>query len=71
MAVSTSSSRSAAMPMIKELWAPGMGMSETLPSAPAVVLPMTTAPGAVRKAMVVYSAWLWVTSSMRITTLPV
>ena len=39
MAVSTSSSRSAAVPLIKELRAPGRGMSETLPSAPAVVLP--------------------------------
>ena len=35
---------------------PGNGMPDTLPSAPAVVLPTTRAPGAARNAMVVYSA---------------
>lgn len=39
--------------------AAGNGIRDVLPSAPAVVLPMTNAPGADRKAIVVYSAWLW------------
>jgi hypothetical protein len=49
---------------------PGRGMGETLPSAPAVVLPTTTAFGIARKAMAVYSAWLCDVSSTRMTSLP-
>ena len=41
------------MPLIYELNPPGSGTVETFPSAPAVVLPITMAPGAVRNA----SAW--------------
>jgi len=42
----------------------------TLPSAPLVWLPITTAPGAVRKAIAVYSAWLWVCALTSITIFP-
>ena len=44
------------MPLIIEFNPPGSGIGETLPSAPAVVLPTTTARGLDRKAIVVYSA---------------
>jgi hypothetical protein len=58
------------MPLIMDAMPPGSGIGELLPSAPAVVLPTTSAPGAVRNAIVVYSAWLCDTSSTRITTRP-
>ena len=58
------------MPLIIVLKPPGIGMLDTLPSAPAVVLPTTFAPGAVRNAIVVYSAWLCEISSTRITIVP-
>ena len=46
-------------------------MVDTLPSAPAVVLPTTVAFGAARNAIVVYSAWLCEISSIRMTIFPV
>jgi hypothetical protein len=58
------------MPLIIVPRPPGSGMEDTFPSAPAVVLPTTFAPGAVRNAIAVYSAWLCDTSSTRITTCP-
>ena len=44
------------MPLIIERNPPGNGIAETLPSAPAVVLPITFARGEERNAIVVYSA---------------
>ena len=58
------------MPLIMELSPPGKGICDTLPSAPAVVLPTTLAAGAVLNAMLVYSAWLTEDSSTRMITLP-
>ena len=58
------------MPLIIDRNPPGSGIAETLPSAPAVVLPTTVAPGAVRNAIVVYSAWLCEDSSTRMTIFP-
>ena len=45
-------------------------MVDTLPSAPAVVLPTTLAYGTARRAIVVYSDRLWLSSFTRIITLP-
>lgn len=39
---------------------PGKGIGDTLPSAPAVVLPTTVNSGAADNAIAVYSAWLCV-----------
>jgi hypothetical protein len=58
------------MPLIIDDNPPGSGIRDTLPSAPAVVLPTTIAFGAARNAIAVYSAWLCDTSSTRITIFP-
>ena len=57
------------MPLIIDDRPPGSGIADTFPSAPAVVLPTMVAPAA-RKAIDVYSAWLWEISSTSTTTLP-
>ncbi len=56
------------MPLIMVCRPPGSAMRETLPSAPAVVLPTTTARGPQRRAMAVYSDELMEASSTRMAT---
>ena len=45
-------------------------MEETLPSAPAVVLPIIVVFLPALKAIDVYSAWLWVSSLTSTTSFP-